>query len=113
MSAICSVALYMVMSSAGESWRFCVLRSAAVVRRPLHRKRREDRSISTSLLPLCCTAQFNCRQGEYPSQELFGAAHHLSGVDRQVKSKRPINQEFIIVISRRAQAVAPRCLAGA
>src|SRR5436190_24086979 len=93
---MCSVALYMVISSVGEKigdFEFFAVQPSRTILGP---KRRERRLPGTRFAGFAAPHNYNCRDTNTSSQELFGAPHHLSGLGLAVKSKRPLNQRVII-----------------
>src|SRR5438874_8784271 len=89
MSVKCSVALYMVISSIGEKkLAFGIFRSAAVSKRRIETWR-ESRYGPLPLRAFAALHNDNCKDAKSPSQELFGAMHHLSGLAEMRQNQTP------------------------
>src|SRR6266550_2104880 len=86
---MCSVALYMVISSGGEKVGNFAFFAAQPVTEPLHRNVIENRTDALAYGSFAALHHYNCRDAKSPSQELFGAAHHLSGLAGTRQNQTP------------------------
>jgi hypothetical protein len=79
----------MVISSVGEKvGKFVFFRSATVTE-PWHPNVTRNRTDALAYGSFAALHHYNCRDAKSPSQELFGAAHHLSRLARARQNQTP------------------------